>query len=241
RDCGRSTRIEGRPPTVAQLLTRRIEPLHYSLGDMASDAAGLLAGIGVQSAHVVGASMGGMIAQTLAAQRPVVVRSLVSIMSTTGNRRKGHPSPRVYRFLVGRAPQDRDAFVQYMVNVSDVIGSPGFPRDLARVRDVAVRSHERGLSPAGSGRQLGAILAAGDRTEQLRQITAPTLVIHGSADRMVHRSGGAATAQAIAGARLLMIDGLGHDLPRGAWPQVVGAIVSHVQAAERSGAGAPAG
>jgi pimeloyl-ACP methyl ester carboxylesterase len=199
---------------------------------MAQDAAGLLRGLDLGPTHVVGASMGGMIAQTLAAEHPELVRSLVSIMSSTGNRRSGQPAFSVYRHLLARAPRDRDAYVDYLVTVSAAIGSRGLPRDLDRVSDLAGRTFDRGIDSAGTGRQLAAIIASGDRTAQLRSITAPTLVIHGSQDRMVNTSGGRATARAIPGARLLIIEGMGHDLPEAAWPELIEGISVHARAAE---------
>jgi len=236
RDIGRSTKIYGRPPTPAQLLRRRIDPVLYTLSDMAGDAAGLLRELGVAPAHVVGASMGGMIAQTLAAQRPECVRSLVSIMSNTGNRWKGQPAFSIYRYLLRAAPADREGYIEYTARVFEAIGSQGLPQDHERVRDMVARSYDRGHDPTGSGRQLGAIIASGDRTAELRTITAPTLVIHGSKDRMVAPSGGEATAAAIPGARLMVVEGMGHDLPEAAWPQLVPAIADHAHAADEAAA-----
>jgi pimeloyl-ACP methyl ester carboxylesterase len=241
RDIGRSTRVKGRPPTPRQLIRRRIEPVLYTLGDMAADAAGLMRELGIAPAHVVGASMGGMIAQTLAAQRPDEVRSLVSIMSNTGNRWKGQPAFGIYRYLLRRAPEDRDGYIEYTTRVFEAIGSRGLPFDRDRVRDMVARSYDRGHDPAGPGRQLGAILASGDRTAELRKIRVPTLVIHGSRDRMVARSGGVATARAIPGARLMVVDGMGHDLPEAAWAPLVEAIAGHAHAADQVGTGAPLG
>jgi pimeloyl-ACP methyl ester carboxylesterase len=234
RDSGRSTHVRGRPPTPGQLLRRRIDPVLYTLSDMAGDAVGLMRELNLEPAHVVGVSMGGMIAQTVAAEHPASVRSLVSIMSTTGNRWKGQPAFRIYRYLLRRAPSDRDGFVEHLTHVFAAIGSTGLPRDEDRVREIAGLSYDRGHDPAASGRQLGAIIASGDRTAQLRGITAATLVIHGSRDPMVNRSGGVATARAIPGARMLTIKGMGHDLPSAAWPQLLDAISEHAHAAERS-------
>jgi pimeloyl-ACP methyl ester carboxylesterase len=241
RDVGRSTRIYGRPPRPAELLQRRIRPVLYTLSDMAADAAGLLRGLGLAPAHIVGVSMGGMIAQTLAAQHPEAVRSLVSIMSNTGNRWKGQPAFGIYRYLLGQAPDNRDGYVEYMAGLFAAIGSQGLPQDTERVRDTMARSFDRGHDPAAPGRQLGAIIASGDRTSELRRISAPTLVIHGSKDRMVALSGGKATAQAIPGARLMVIEGMGHDLPEAAWPQLIPAIADHAHAADRPAAGHPSG
>jgi pimeloyl-ACP methyl ester carboxylesterase len=238
RDIGRSTKIHGRPPTPRQLITRKIDPVLYTLSDMAGDATGLMRELGLAPAHVVGASMGGMIAQTAAAEHPGSVRSLVSIMSTTGNRWKGQPAFGIYRYLLRQAPGDRDGFIDYTTRVFEAIGSRGLPFDRGRVRDMAARSYDRGRDPAGPGRQLGAILASGDRTSQLRAIRAPTLVIHGSNDRMVATSGGRATARAIPGARLMIIDGMGHDLPEAAWPQLLDAVAGHAHSADRAAADA---
>jgi pimeloyl-ACP methyl ester carboxylesterase len=233
RDSGRSTHIEGPPPTAGQLVRRRIDPVLYTLSDMAADALGLLRELGLEPAHIVGASMGGMIAQTLAAEHPASLRSLVSIMSTTGSRWRGQPAFGIYRYFLSRAPRDRDGYIQRTTRIFEAIGSRGFPRDTERVHELAALSFERGFDPNASGRQLGAITASGNRTRQLRSIAAPTLVIHGSKDRMVNRSGGVATARAIPGARMLTIEGMGHDLPEGAWPQLTDAIAGHAHAADR--------
>jgi pimeloyl-ACP methyl ester carboxylesterase len=227
RDIGRSTHVSGRPPTVAQLLTRSRSAAHYSLADMAEDAAQLLERLSLAPAHVIGASMGGMIAQTMAARHPQLVRSLTSIMSNTGARRSGQPSLRVYPVLLRRAPRGRDAFIAHMEGVFTAVGSRGLPKDLDDMRALAALSYDRDHDPEGPGRQLAAIMAAGNRTAELRRITAPTLVIHGNADPLVAPSGGRATARAIAGARLTMVDGMGHELPRAAWPQLIDAIATH--------------
>jgi len=239
RDIGRSTRIHGAPPTPRQLLTRKIDPVLYRLGDMANDAAGLLRELAITPAHVVGASMGGMIAQTLAARHPDSARSLTSIMSNTGNRWKGQPAFGIYRYLLRRAPEDRDGYIEHTTRVFEAIGSRGLPFDKDRVRDMVARSYDRGHDPAGPGRQLGAIIASGDRTAELRTIHVPTLVIHGSNDKMVAKSGGEATAKAIRGARLKIVEGMGHDLPEAAWPELVDAIIGHAQAADQARAGTP--
>jgi pimeloyl-ACP methyl ester carboxylesterase len=230
RDSGRSTHFPGPPLTVRQLLTRRFPPGQYRLGDMADDAAGLLRELDLAPAHVVGASMGGMIAQTLAARHPEGVRSLTSIMSNTGSRRHGQPAPHLYRTLLSPAPAEREAFLEHIERLFTLIGSPG-RADLDDLRATAAISYERGRDPNGTTRQLAAILASGNRTRELRGITAPTLVIHGTKDRLVRPSGGAATARAIPGARLLRIDGMGHDLPRAFWPRILDAITDNARAA----------
>ncbi len=224
RDIGRSTHLTGPPPTVPQLLRRSRRAARYTLADMADDAAGLLRELDLAPAHVIGASMGGMIAQTLAGRHPQSVRSLVSIMSATGSLRSGQPTLRVYSVLLRRAPEERQAFVEHMEKVFRMIGSRGLPQDLQDVREIAAASYDRDRDPAGPGRQLAAILASGDRTRELRRITAPTLVVHGTADPLVRPSGGRATARAIPGSRLMTIEGMGHDLPRAIWPRLIDAI-----------------
>ena len=204
---------------------------------MAGDAAGLLDGLGLAPAHVVGASMGGMIAQNLAALHPGSVRSLTSIMSTTGGRLVGQPTMKVLPMLLKRGPGDLEGFTEHMIGLQAIIGSPGFPRDEADTRELARKMHERGLTAAGTGRQLAAIIASGDRSALLHRILAPTLVIHGKADKLVRPSGGKATAKAIPGAELLEIEGMAHDLPRGAWDRMIDAIVGN---SRRAGAAAPA-
>ena len=236
RDIGRSTHLEEhRPPTPVQLIRRDKRAAAYTLDDMADDAAGLLDCLGIERAHVVGASMGGMIAQMLAVRHPDKVLTLTSIMSTTGSRRKGNPALKVYPFFLAARPKDKEKAIERTVKLFDVVGSPGFERDDDEFRELASRSIDRGPGDdAGSGRQLAAILASGNRTAQLRRITAPTLVIHGKNDRLVNASGGRATARAIPGARLELIDGMGHDLPRQLWPRFVDLITRHAQSVERS-------
>jgi pimeloyl-ACP methyl ester carboxylesterase len=232
RDSGRSTHTSGRPPTVRQLLLRSSRAARYDLGDMADDAAGLLDALELAPAHVIGASMGGMIAQTLAARHPRSVRSLTSIMSNTGSMRNGQPSLAVYPIFLRRAPRAREAFIEHVVRMFGVIGSPAMPTAESEVRALAAESYARDRDPAGTGRQLAAILASGDRSEELRTIRAPTLVIHGSADRLVAPSGGRATARLIPGAKLMLVPGMGHDLPRAARPQLVAAIAEHALRAD---------
>jgi pimeloyl-ACP methyl ester carboxylesterase len=236
RDTGRSSAMRGRPPSLTEMLVRRVPDPAYTLSDMAADAVGLLDGLGIETAHMVGASMGGMIAQTIAIEYPARTRSLVSIMSTTGDRGKGRPSFGVLRYLLRRAPTEREAFVEHMVGLFDAIGSSGLHRDRDRLRATAERVYERGLNPSGTGRQLGAIITAPDRTPALRRLAVPTLVIHGTQDPMVNVSGGRATARAVPGAELMLVEGMGHDLPDEAWPRLVAAIAGHAERAERSAA-----
>jgi pimeloyl-ACP methyl ester carboxylesterase len=240
RDIGRSTHLEFRPPTLRQILRRRVSPEQYSLSDMTEDTAGLMRELEISPAHLVGASMGGMIAQVLAAEHPEAVRSLTSIMSTTGNRWRGQPALSVYKYLLRPPPRDRDGYIERAAEVFGLVGSTGFPRDESYIRERAGRSYDRGYDIFAGGRQLGAIIASADRTEQLGQIRAPTLVIHGTVDKMIKPSGGRATAKAIPGARLMEIQGMGHDLPRGVWPQIIDAVAVHARAADGARARAAA-
>ena len=234
RDSGRSTHlIDSPPPTRRELITRRIRRPAYTLEDMARDASGLLDHLEIERAHVVGRSMGGMIAQTMAAQSPERVRSLVSIMSNTGSRFNGQPSPRLWPFFLTPPPADRERYIQHGVKLFDLAGSPGYDTDEAELREMLGLTFDRGMSPDGFGRQLGAIFATGNRTRALRRITAPTLVIHGLADRVVAPSGGRATARAIRDAHLMLLAGMGHDIPRELWPLITDAIARNAERAER--------
>jgi pimeloyl-ACP methyl ester carboxylesterase len=232
RDAGRSTHVKGRPPTIGQLLRRSKKPARYTLSDMADDAAGLLRKLDLAPAHVIGASMGGMIAQTLAARHPDLVLSLTSIMSNTGNRWKGRPAVRLLPIFLSRPRGGREESIERVAKVFKAIGSRRLPQDVDWIRDVAARSYDRNHDPAGPGRQLAAIIASGDRTKELRTIQAPTLVIHGTDDPLVRPSGGKATARAIPGAKLVKIEGMGHDLPRAAWPRILDAIEENATRAD---------
>jgi pimeloyl-ACP methyl ester carboxylesterase len=234
RDIGRSTHLQGPPPTTGQLLRRSKRAARYTLADMAEDAAELLDRLELAPAHVIGASMGGMIAQTLAARHPQKVRSLVSIMSNTGSRRSGQPKLRMYPIFLARPPVGRDAFIAHMQRLFAAIGSSGLPQDPEDIGKLAAASYERDHDPAGPGRQLAAIIASGDRTAELRGISAPTLVVHGTADPLVSPSGARATARAIKQAKLMWIEGMGHDLPRAAWPQLIDAIAENASRADRA-------
>jgi pimeloyl-ACP methyl ester carboxylesterase len=226
RDVGRSQKMTLPVPTLRQLLLRDKRAARYTLEHLSDDGFGLLDHLGIERAHLVGVSMGGMIVQTMAGRRPERVLSLASIMSNTGARWSGQPSPRMYPVLLRKPPGEREAYVRHAVELFRTIGSPDFP-DNDDLRVIAERSYDRGLNPAGSLRQLAAIIASGDRTPLLRTITAPTVVIHGTKDKLVPPSGGRATARAIPGARLVKIDGMGHDLPRAAWPRMLDAIVDN--------------
>jgi pimeloyl-ACP methyl ester carboxylesterase len=239
RDAGRSTHFgELRAPSPGKLVTRRFGDEQYTLSDMAEDTAGLLRALDLGPAHVVGVSMGGMIAQMLAADHPDQVASLTSIMSTTGSRVKGQPRLALYRILLSRAPADRDSYIDHTAGIFKAIGSPGFEHDEQEVRELAGRSYDRDDDRHATGRQLAAILASGNRTSALRRISAPTLVVHGADDRLVAPSGGKATAAAIDGAELMLVDGMGHDLPRELWPRLIDKIAEHARRA--AGERAPA-
>ena len=192
RDIGRSTRFdEVRPPTPLELLRRRHPRPAYTLADMADDAVGLLDHLDIAAAHVVGASMGGMIGQVLAARHPERVLSFTSIMSSTGSRWTGQPALRVYPYFLRRPGDTREAYVERAVKLFGIVGSPGFETDEDSLRELAGRSFDRGASVAGTGRQMAAIGHSGHRVADLRRITAPTLVIHGDSDRLVATSGDA--------------------------------------------------
>jgi pimeloyl-ACP methyl ester carboxylesterase len=240
RDIGRSSHFDFPPPSTGQLVRRRFRPEQYTLSDMATDTAELIERLGISPAHVVGASMGGMIAQVLAAEHPERVRSLTSLMSTTGSRWHGQPALSVYRYLLRPPPRDREGYIERAAGVFGLVGSTGFDRDEAYIRERAGRAYDRGYDVRAGGRQLGAILSSGDRTKMLHRIAVPTLVIHGTADKMIRPSGGRATAKAIPGARLMEVEGMGHDLPRGAWPQLIDAIAEHARAADGARARAAA-
>ncbi len=228
RDIGRSTKLRaaGTPGTLDMLVGRRGNA-PYLLRDMAADTFGLMDHLGIESAHLVGASMGGMIVQTAAIENSARVRSIVSIMSTTGSRRVGHPSYKTFGLLLGNPPREREAAIERVVKTFKVIGSPGYPFEEERIREIAALSFDRGHSEAGIARQLHAITASGDRTAALRKLDLPAAVIHGKNDLLVNPSGGRATAKAIPGARLKLIDGMGHDLPRALYPTFVKEIVGN--------------
>ena len=234
RDIGLSTHLDDAPvPRLQEVFQGKMDSAVYTLSDMAEDAAALMDALGFESAHVVGASMGGMIAQTLAIERPERVRSLTSIMSTTGDRKVGNPTDEATQVLLGPSPRSREDAMERAVASYGVIGSPGFPVDEAGLRDRAAMAWDRSnYDPKGVIRQLAAILASGDRTERLPQIEVPVTVIHGAEDPLISVSGGRATAKAIPHADLLVIEGMGHDLPPGAWDQILDAIEKTIEAGE---------
>jgi pimeloyl-ACP methyl ester carboxylesterase len=234
RDIGLSTHLsEAGVPDVAALLggDQNSPAPPYTLLDMARDTAGLLDALGLESAHVVGASMGGMIAQQLAVGRPDRVRSLTSIMSTPC-REVGQARPEAMAVLFLPPPRDSNQAAERALQVYRVIGSPGYPLNEAHLAGVARRSFARGHDAAGVVRQLSAIAVSPDRTPGLRELRVPTLVIHGEDDPLVQVDGGKATADAVPGARLVVIPGMGHNLPEPLWPQLVDEIVTHARSVE---------
>ncbi|MDO7868884.1 alpha/beta fold hydrolase [Nocardioides jiangxiensis] len=225
RDTGRSFRGEGRVARgdlVKAFLGRPVEA-PYSMSDLASDGIAVLDHLGIGSAHVCGMSMGGMIVQTMALEHPDRVRSVTSVMSTTGSRRVGFQHPSLLPRLLRSPGRGREAYAESTAAFWSFIGSPGYPTGLDEVRARALDTYDRGISGSGVMRQMMAVLTQPDRTRLLSSVTVPMTVIHGRADKMVHVSGGRATARA-AGADLLVIDGMGHDLPRGLWPTFVRSI-----------------
>jgi pimeloyl-ACP methyl ester carboxylesterase len=203
----------------------------YKLRDMAEDVIGLMDTLGIRSAHLVGASMGGMIAQEIAISFPQRVRSLTSIMSTTGSPKIPQPTREATAVLMAPPPATREEYLVRFAQTWKVLRAGSFPQDEALDRSRAERNYERGLNPAGVGRQLRAILASGSRKERLASVKAPTLVIHGTVDPLVRPEGGKDTAASIPGAKLLMIEGMGHALPISMWPQIIDAIDRHAHAA----------
>ncbi|RBY77360.1 alpha/beta hydrolase [Blastococcus sp. TF02-09] len=233
RDVGLSTHLHAAgTPRLGDVRRGDRSSIRYELADMAADAAGLIEALGLDSVHVVGVSMGGMIAQRLAITYPERVRSLTSIMSTTGDRTVGGASEAAQAVLYAPPAQDRDGAIERQLQTSRVIGSPSFPLDEDAVRARAGLAFDRGHDPAGVARQLAAIVASPDRTADLGRLSMPTLVIHGSDDALVNVSGGRATAAAVPGAELVVIDGMGHDLPRPLWPELTERIAAHVKRAE---------
>ncbi|MDN5858658.1 MAG: alpha/beta hydrolase [Pseudonocardia sp.] len=220
RDVGRSTALTSLGvPSLARMLTRPRSAARYLLSDMAADAVAVLDALGWESAHVFGASMGGMIAQTLAIEQPSRVRSLISVMSTTGPR-IARPHLRAALALATPPARTPEESAERVVNTFRTIGSPGYPLDEDYLRAYGREAFRRGRDPHGGRRQLAAILASPDRAAGLAGVTVPTLVLHGEQDPLVPVSGGRATAAAVPGARLVTFPGMGHNLPRELWPQV---------------------
>lgn len=233
RDAGLSTKLSDSGATIRRfvtgLVTRDRPAAPYVIEDMAADAGALLTGLGIESAHIVGASLGGMIAQALAIAEPGCVRSLTSIMSHTGDRRNGRISAKLLVRLPWLAPMNERNAVDKGVAMAEALSGPSFDPHEARRR--VTRAVERSWDPAGGERQSLALFASRDRTPFLRRLTVPTLVVHGRRDPLVQPCGGRATAAAIPGARLLEFDDMGHELPRHRWSEIVAAIGGNAQRA----------
>lgn len=222
RDSGHSTHLHDAPPpdTLAAFGGDRSSAA-YLLTDLADDTVGLLDALSLPAAHLIGVSMGGMIAQTVAALHPTRVRTLTSIMANTGAPATSRSTPEAQRMLLRAPATTREGVIEGAVTSWRILGSPGYPQEEQLVRARAARSYDRGLDARGTARQLVAVLASGDRTAQVSTIRAPTLVVHGAADPLVPLPGGLATAAAIPGAELLVLPGVGHDLPRPVWQSVI--------------------
>jgi pimeloyl-ACP methyl ester carboxylesterase len=236
RDVGLSTHLDTRVDVMAVFAAVAAgEPAEvpYRLTDMAADAVGLLDHLGVDRAHVVGASLGGMIAQTIAIEHPERVLSLTSIMSTTGDPDVGQPTAEAIGVLLAKPSADREEAQAASVLHAETWGSPAHI-DEDRLRLRAGQAWDRDHDPAGTARQLAAITASGSRAEGLRALTVPTLVLHGTEDKLIQPSGGERTAELVPDAKLRLVEGMGHDLPPALWPVVVEALVEHIAAAERA-------
>jgi pimeloyl-ACP methyl ester carboxylesterase len=236
RDIGQSSKLSaGGRFTALELIKLRLLKIPvkapYKLYDMALDTVALMDVLGIKTAHLVGASMGGMIAQEIAITFPERVRSLTSIMSTTGNPKVPAPTREASAMLMAPPPATKQEYLDRFAQTWKILRVGSFPEDEARDRSRAERCFSRGLNPAGVGRQLRAIIASGSRKERLRNVKAPTLVIHGTVDPLVNPMGGRDTAASIPGAKLLMIEGMGHAIPLPMWPQIIDAIATHAKGA----------
>ena len=232
RDIGMSTHLpKARAPHLAELLlaqTTRIKfRVPYTLRDMAADTVGLMDALRIRSAHVVGASMGGSIAQELAILYPARLRSMTSIMSSTGDPKLPGPTPRALAVLSKKVPLDREGYVREYVHTWPVLHGNHFPFDAEKTARQGAAAYDRGINPPGVARQMMAIIASGNRRKALRGVTVPTLVIHGTADPLVPDAGGRDTALTIPGAQLMLIEGMGHSFPREVWPRIIDAIAAH--------------
>ncbi|WP_410596872.1 alpha/beta fold hydrolase [Amycolatopsis sp. lyj-23] len=225
RDVGLSTWLDHLPPPdLAALAADDLSSAPYTLSDMADDAVGLFDALGISQAHVVGASMGGMIVQQLAIDHPDRLLSVTSIMSTTGDPAVGQAEPWALALLTRPPASTREQALADSVEGYRRLGSPGYPDDEAFLLAKATLHYDRARHPVGTMRHAAAVVASGDRTARLRSVRLPALVVHGDADPLINVSGGKATAEAIPGAELVVIPGMGHNLPRAVWPSLVDAI-----------------
>lgn len=231
RDVGLSSKLPGARagapllPRMARSFVGLASPAAYTLEDMSDDAAALLDHLGIDSAHVVGASMGGMIAQVFAARHPARIKTLGVIFSSNNQAVLPPPGPaQLLAVLQKPKGTSRDAIIDNAVRVTKIIGSPGFPAPDDKVRADAIEGYDRSYYPAGVGRQFAAILGSGSLRRYDRRIAAPTVVIHGKADKLMRPSGGRAIARAIRNARLVLFDGMGHELPEPLWDDIVGEL-----------------
>jgi pimeloyl-ACP methyl ester carboxylesterase len=235
RDVGLSTKFDGQEVDLTAVLgalfgdgTTEMPPVPYTLTDFSNDAFGVLDDLGIEKAHILGASMGGMIVQAMAIEHPERVLTMTSVMSTTGEREYGQAAPEAMQALLTPPPTERDAYIENSASVAKVFCSPRyFDPDKTRTR--AAAAYDRMFYPEGATRQLAAIAASGDRTDGLRALKVPTLVIHGAADTLITPSGGQRTAELIPGANLLLLADMGHDLPEPLWPFIVDVIISHTR------------
>lgn len=235
RDTGLSTHFTNAPtPDSFAVQSGDFSTVSYTLSDMAADTVGLMNALGFDSVHLVGASMGGMIAQTVAIEYPERVRSLTSMMSTTGDRTIGQPDYAVLAKLGAPPSDDRQGYIEWQVRSLKAIGSPKYPLDEAAATENAGRGWDRDHDPLGMLRQAVAVLKSGDRTEQLRSLRIPTLVIHGESDKMVDISGGRATAAAIPSSELAIFEGMGHGLPKPLWSEFTSRIAALIHRVESS-------
>ncbi len=232
RDCGLSSKLDGvavSPAAVLEaiLARRAVPPVPYTLSDMAADGIGLLDHLGVERAHIAGASMGGMIVQTMAIENPARIASLTSIMSSTGGPRVGPPTPEAREALLAPPPSDRQDYIDASERAA--VWASKRHVDIAAIRSRAAADYDRSFYPEGAPRQLAAIYASGDRTEALRELDVSTLVIHGRDDTLITPSGGEATASAIPGSKYLLLADMGHDLPTPLWPVIAEAVGGHIR------------
>jgi len=238
RDSGLSAKFDNLGvPDMMEVLTARMKgekvKAPYTLDDMADDTAGLIEVLGIEKAHICGMSMGAYIAQTVAIRHPSLVLSLISIYGSTGNPELPMPKPEIFDIFLTPIPEDKEGAVQHTLNGLKTIAGTGFPFDEELHRNLVGQAYDRSFYPQGIPRQMAAIVAQGNRKPALASVTAPTLVIHGSDDPLVLVEGGKDTAEAIPGAELMIIEGMGHDIPHvgGAWVQIIDAIVEHIRKA----------